>query len=97
MAMYNGIKVTRSFIESELELAKVSKDIRIPFIAYHLACEKDKVKTYTMYCSMMATIGRSAVTAVLRSGMNSLLASEGYAFEGKDKTAKINALLGEID
>ena len=97
MAMYNGIKVTRSFIEAELEKSKVSKDIRVPFIAYYLACNKDKVSSYTMYCSMMSTIGRSAKTGVLRSGYNSLLTSEGYVVEGKDKSAKIASLLAEID
>lgn len=92
---YNGIAINRSFIETELTLAKGTGDITIPFIAYHILVDCDKVKTYQMFCAMNKAIGRSLCTKSLQEGMRTMLAENGYAF--KAKTDKLDALLAEIE
>jgi hypothetical protein len=104
---YNGNLINRAFIESQLLLATGTKDangklliegtgdITIPFIAYHILVDCDKVKTHKMYCAMIKATGRSLCTKTLRDGMNAMLAENGYAFA--PKTDKLDALLAEID
>ena len=103
---YNGSLINRSFIESNLALASGTKDVNgkvltvghgditIPFIAYHILVDCDKVKTHKMYCAMIKACGRSLCTKTLRDGMNAMLAQNGYAFA--PKTDKLDALLAEI-
>lgn len=103
---YNGSLINRSFIESNLALASGTKDVNgkvltvghgditIPFIAYHILVDCDKVKTYQMYCAMNKACNRSLCTASLQSGMRAMLAENGYAFQAK--TDKLDALLAEI-